>query len=196
MDSQFLIEAFCRWSDLLNSTGTVSTGAGKEMSVSGACGAQCARQDQPLVLILSWQRPQYLSEYSAVSEWWPILHLPRTALFLLWIQGYPKCHHACGITGQVQQEWGRQNSGSILVFYCQVLGLSLPLKVGYFLPEASPWMEVGCPKKWKSLVVTELLHVKFNHLGTCGAGDALVRSQDMICQWRAVVPKSQSACVF
>lgn len=37
------------------------------MSVSGARGALCALQDQPLVLILSWQRQQYLSEYSAVS---------------------------------------------------------------------------------------------------------------------------------
>lgn len=39
--------------------------------------------------------------------------------------------------------------------------------------------------------MTELFHVKFNHLGTCGTGDALVRSQDVICQWRDVVPKSQ-----
>lgn len=42
-------------------------GAGKEMLVSGAHGAQCALQEQPLALILSWQRQQYLSEYSAVS---------------------------------------------------------------------------------------------------------------------------------
>lgn len=43
--------------------------------------------------------------------------------------------------------------------------------------------------------MTELLRVKFNHLGTCGAGDALVRSQDVICQWRAAVPKSQRECL-
>lgn len=43
--------------------------------------------------------------------------------------------------------------------------------------------------------MTEPLHVKFNHLGTGGAGDALVRSQDVICQWRDMVPKSQSVLV-
>lgn len=67
MGSQCLREAFCRWPDLLHSTGATSTGAGKEMSVSGAFGARCALQEQPLMLILSWQRQQYLSECSAVS---------------------------------------------------------------------------------------------------------------------------------
>lgn len=37
------------------------------MSLSGACGAQCARQDQPLVLILSWQRQQDVSIQQSLS---------------------------------------------------------------------------------------------------------------------------------
>lgn len=61
------MEAFCRWPDWLNSTATTSTAAGEEMSVSGAHGARCELQEQPLVLVLSWQRQQHLSEYSAVS---------------------------------------------------------------------------------------------------------------------------------
>lgn len=43
--------------------------------------------------------------------------------------------------------------------------------------------------------MTEPLHIKFTSLGAYGAGDALVRSWDVMCQWRDVVPKSQRAPV-
>lgn len=40
--------------------------AQKEMSVSGALGVQCALQEQPLVLILPWQREQALGIQQAL----------------------------------------------------------------------------------------------------------------------------------